>query len=156
MYEKEIDRILKSLLQGKGAAGSNIDINIEKLLTFSLKQISVGYDSALYLAGFRSGASFAKGLGVHDSEKLKKNMEQMFSRSGMGLAEITGMAPLTMKVDKSSTCYGIQTAEKPICFFKAGFFAGAVSEVQGKKVACIETKCHAKGDKHCEFQINVQ
>ena len=156
MYEKEIERILKSLLQGKGDAGSSIDINIEKLLTLSLKQISVGYDSALYLAGFRSGEAFVKGLGVKDSEKLKKNIEQAFLKSGMGLAEITGMAPLTMKVEKSSTCYGIQTAEKPVCYFKAGFFAGAVSAVEGKKVACIETKCHAKGDKHCEFQINVQ
>ncbi len=156
MYEKQINVILKSLMQGKGAAGSNIDINIEKLLTLSLKQISVGYDSALYLAGYRSGESFAKGLGVKDPEELKKSIKLMFSKSGMGEADISGMAPLVMKVEKSSTCYGTQSGEKPVCFFKAGFFAGAVSAVQGKKVACIETKCHAKGDKHCEFQINVQ
>lgn len=156
MYEKEIQKILLKLLQGHGAVGSNIDINIEKLLTLSLKQISVGYDSALYLAGYRSGESFVKGIGVTDAENLKKNIELMFSKSGMGEAEITGMNPLILKVEKSSTCYGTQTAQKPVCFFKAGFFAGAVSTVQGKKVACVETKCHAKGDEHCEFQINVQ
>jgi predicted hydrocarbon binding protein len=156
MYEKEIQEILKSLLQGKGSTGRNIDINIEKLITLSLKQMSVGYDSALYLAGYRSGESFVQGLGIRDESGLKKNLELMFNRSGMGDAEISGNNPVILKVKKSSTCYGIQSSQKPVCFFKAGFFAGAVSSIKGKKVPCVEKKCHAKGDDHCEFEINVQ
>ena len=156
MYEKEIQEILKNLLQGKGASGLNIDINIEKLITLSLKQMSVGYDSALYLAGYRSGESFVKGVSIKDPGKLKKNIELLFLKSGMGEAEVTGTEPLTLVVKKSSTCYGTRSAEKPVCFFKAGFFAGAVSAVRGEKVPCIETKCHAKGDEHCEFLINVK
>ena len=156
MYEKEIQEILKGLLKGKGASGLNIDINIEKLITLSLKQMSVGYDSALYMAGYRSGESFVKGVGIKDSGNLKKNIEQVFLKSGMGEAEITGEEAPTLVVKKSSTCYGTQSSQKPVCFFKAGFFAGAVSAVEGRKLPCIETKCHAKGDKHCEFQINVK
>jgi len=155
MYEKEIMETLENLLKGKGAAGTSIDINMEKLLTLSLKQISVGYDSALYLAGYKSGESFVNGFGIKDNKKLKESIEAMFSKSGMGDAEITDDEPLTMRVEKNSTCYGTKTLQKPACYFKAGFLAGAVSTINGKKVPCVETKCYAKGDKYCEFQIRV-
>ena len=153
MYEKEISDTLKNLLKGKGASGTSVDINMEKLLTLSLKQLSVGYDSALYLAGFKSGESFTGSLGIKDMAGLKESMELLFSKSGMGDAKMMKTDPATMKVEKNSTCYGTKSLGKPACFFKAGFLAGAVSTLKKRKVPCVETKCYAKGDDYCEFQI---
>ncbi|MHA1854387.1 MAG: hypothetical protein ACTSUF_12885 [Candidatus Heimdallarchaeaceae archaeon] len=37
-----------------------------------------------------------------------------------------------------------------------GLFAAGIYAISGKKVAAKETKCIAKGDKHCEFIIKIK
>jgi predicted hydrocarbon binding protein len=46
-------------------------------------------------------------------------------------------------------------AQKPICHFISGYFAGVLSVVFGKNVECLETKCSANNDRYCEFQTNT-
>jgi len=43
------------------------------------------------------------------------------------------------------------TADKPICFFSAGYSAGWCSEAYGLEVHAREIKCTAHGDDKCEF-----
>ncbi|MBN1594857.1 4-vinyl reductase, partial [candidate division FCPU426 bacterium] len=42
-------------------------------------------------------------------------------------------------------------ADKPVCFFSAGYSAGWCSEAYGIEVHARETKCTACGDDRCEF-----
>ncbi len=50
---------------------------------------------------------------------------------------------------------------RPVCHFLAGFFAG-MAEAYAELVkpyrsySCVETKCVAKGDPHCEFKLFAQ
>jgi len=46
-------------------------------------------------------------------------------------------------------------SKKPVCDFLAGFFVGMLEEIYKKEYTCEETKCITKGDKHCEFKIEV-
>lgn len=50
--------------------------------------------------------------------------------------------------------------EGPVCHFLAGFFAGmaeACAELFNRSsYSCVETKCVAIGDPHCEFRLYVQ
>ena len=40
-----------------------------------------------------------------------------------------------------------------ICHFIRGYLAGALSTILNAEIGLIETKCAAKGDDYCEFQI---
>ena len=54
-----------------------------------------------------------------------------------------------------------QGLERPVCHFLAGFFAG-MAEAYAELVkpslsySCVETKCEAIGDPHCEFNLFAQ
>lgn len=45
------------------------------------------------------------------------------------------------------------TAHEPVCWQLAGYIAGYCSEVFDMQLHCRETKCVAKGDDHCEFDV---
>jgi predicted hydrocarbon binding protein len=50
---------------------------------------------------------------------------------------------------------------RPVCYFLAGFFAG-MAEAYGELLrppvsySCVEEKCVAIGDPHCEFRLSTQ
>ncbi|MFH1752210.1 MAG: 4-vinyl reductase, partial [archaeon] len=44
-------------------------------------------------------------------------------------------------------------SKKAICHTLRGYFTGTASNVCGKELEAIETKCMAKGDAFCEFVI---
>ena len=46
-------------------------------------------------------------------------------------------------------------SEKPVCDFLAGYFVGIFEEIFKKEYTCEENKCIAKGDKYCEFKIEI-
>lgn len=46
--------------------------------------------------------------------------------------------------------------QTPICHFLRGFLSGVLSVVKGREVILIETKCIAKGDEWCDFQIKKE
>lgn len=44
-------------------------------------------------------------------------------------------------------------SKEPVDYWNAGAWAGVLDYILGKKTACIETSCIAKGQKYCEFVI---
>jgi len=150
MYKEEIQKCLKNLVNGEGKVGENVDINVERLITLSIENISVAYSAALYLAGFKAGREFVKTLDIKDMCELKDKIKESFEKSGLGEVEIDKQAFI---VTKNSTCYGMESIGKKVCYFKLGFFSGAVSEMLGKDVKGTETMCYANGDECCRFEI---
>lgn len=54
-----------------------------------------------------------------------------------------------------------QGFKRPVCHFLAGFFAGAAEAwaemvEPSRSYSCVETKCVAIGDPHCEFRLVAQ
>ncbi|MEW6329112.1 MAG: 4-vinyl reductase, partial [Candidatus Micrarchaeota archaeon] len=59
---------------------------------------------------------------------------------------------ILLRVFNSSNAEGMKT-EWPVCYDLAGMFAGAAEVVFDKEMYCMETKCIAKGDEFCEFEV---
>ncbi len=83
-------------------------------------------------------------------------LEQFYER-GYGVAEIMEFDAKNgsgrMKVKNSFIATGYGKSKEPVCYSVAGIFAGAGDILFGKRTECRETKCIAKGDPHCEFEI---
>ena len=118
------------------------------------------YDSARMYA--QSSGSNIKGditrIGPDISkEDLGKILMDHFSEHGYGCGEITEMdlsvPRVKIKVTNSANTMGYKESEKPVCHFIRGIFAGAVTVALERSMHCVETKCTAKGDPQCEFEI---
>ncbi|MBI5091465.1 MAG: sigma 54-interacting transcriptional regulator [Candidatus Hydrogenedentes bacterium] len=46
---------------------------------------------------------------------------------------------------------GLDPLDYPVCWYTAGYFAGHISEIVGRRVITSETECIAKGDPCCRF-----
>jgi len=57
-------------------------------------------------------------------------------------------------VEGSFEAKGYGKSTIPVCHFLRGYLAGFLSTILVAKVELLETKCLAKGDGHCEFQVN--
>lgn len=66
------------------------------------------------------------------------------------LAIAAGTASLRLR--EGAECEGRQSAF-PYSQFLRGYLAGAFSVIFGSEATCTETKCVAKGDDACEFEI---
>lgn len=60
---------------------------------------------------------------------------------------------MKFKMDNSfiASFYGM--SKRPVCHLLAGHLAGTISEIYGKEYEAIETKCLARGDMHCIFDV---
>jgi predicted hydrocarbon binding protein len=50
-------------------------------------------------------------------------------------------------------CYLEGESKTPENHFVAGFFKGYFSTILSKELACTKTKCMAKGDEYCEYEL---
>ena len=48
-----------------------------------------------------------------------------------------------------------QHSQVPSCYFLKGYIEGLIETLTGKHATSEETKCMAKGDHYCEFQITL-
>lgn len=96
-------------------------------------------------------------LGKISQEKAAQEMMKECERWGYGHAELleldTSQPYARAKVTNSFNAMGYENSEKPVCHFLRGIFAGASSVVFEQEMHCSETKCIAKGDPHCEFEV---
>jgi predicted hydrocarbon binding protein len=108
-------------------------------------------------AGKQAGREFSGGLmrlGM-EFEELPSMLEEFFTQGGWG--KIQTEVDFTMKkafvtIRNSATARQIETKE-PVCHFIRGFIAGVCDIMFHGITECLETKCMAKGDAHCEFRV---
>ena len=90
-------------------------------------------------------------------ESVAKRMLKQFSGWGYGHAEILELNKATLytrlRVTNSANALGYEKSKKPVCHFVRGIFAGAATILMDRKMGCLETKCVAKGDPYCEFEV---
>lgn len=108
-------------------------------------------------AGKNAGEQFASRLiklGMEFSE-LPSMLEEFFTLGGWGKiqAEINiAKKEATITIINSITARGAESKE-PICHLIRGFIAGVANVMFHGLSECVETKCIAKGDPHCEFRV---
>lgn len=111
----------------------------------------------MFKVGQQAGEQFAKSLikeGLKN-EELKYALEIFLTRGGWGKVRAK------VNVQKQRAVVRIRNlvttrqtrAKRPICHFITGYIAGVIGVMLKKNVQCTETKCRAKGDGFCEFQV---
>ena len=85
----------------------------------------------------------------------------LYTTAGWGLATISELnferKHAVVRFERNFECQPHKDAEsKPYSHFVRGDLSGWFGEIFGSPVRCIETACIAKGDKFCEFSINVE
>jgi Predicted hydrocarbon binding protein (contains V4R domain) len=63
---------------------------------------------------------------------------------------------MEIRVEGSILVEAVGSSKKPVCEPMAGFFAGFLSELLGKKVEVKETTCTAQGHEKCIFKISIK
>lgn len=54
--------------------------------------------------------------------------------------------------DECGICSGLPKINEPVCFFEAGFIAGALEQITRKDTIVRESKCWGLGDRVCRFE----
>jgi predicted hydrocarbon binding protein len=117
-------------------------------------------EAAIYAQGFSYGrAAWENLFGIH-RPKTKESLADMlkiYVATGWGRIELLDINPThktaKVKLVEAFECTGLSTG-KPESHFISGHLAGAFSAYFGSDVKAVETKCMAKGDSHCEFDIS--
>ncbi|MEM2975325.1 MAG: 4-vinyl reductase [Candidatus Bathyarchaeia archaeon] len=79
-----------------------------------------------------------------------------FKVSKAQLLKMAVLKSLTIKVENGFIPRAVGDREEAACHFLRGFFVGAYETYTGEKCSCEETKCMAKGDPFCEFQLKKE
>jgi predicted hydrocarbon binding protein len=133
--------------------GSLFD-EIQKILTPS------GFAAVFYNAGKKSGSSMARLLSIKyglRGESLISALIQATKAIGWGQIEDFDMNEKglvgSVKVRMCFEALMRGHREEKVCHWSRGFVAGFLSQVVGKNVEAVETKCIATGDEICEFEV---
>ena len=136
---------------------------------FILKNLQeeIGYEKTKELlfnagnpAGIDASTKRQRETGTTGLDAMKKHAEMALT-NGWGVAELDinkddKKINLIMKHCWEAEAYREIFKEKtkdPICSFLRGYIKGAADTGIGVNSKIIETKCIAKGDPHCEFEI---
>jgi predicted hydrocarbon binding protein len=97
-----------------------------------------------------------KVMRVFSKRKIAEKLVEEFSKRGFGTTEILEFDEKRQSgrvlIRNSHNALGYRSNE-PVCHATAGVFANGGELMFGKKMICRETKCIAKGDEHCEFEL---
>ncbi len=155
-WEKTINTELDEYFAGKKQGKENI--LSKRAIIYSLEWLSVGYFSALYMAG--------KKFGKHTlAERVRGNVRdandflmKFFSDMGFGRLKVvnSGGTRFVFRLEHCATCWKMAPVGKQICFFEAGIIAGILEAKIGKRVTVQETLCGGLGDECDEFLARVE
>ncbi len=149
---KELDEYFAGKKRGKESIMS------KRAIIYSLEWLSVGYFSALYMAGKK----YAKhALAERIKGKLPDAhtfLVKFFSDMGFGKLVVEGAQNkrYVYRLEHCSTCWEMPPVGKPVCFFEAGLIAGILEAKLGKRVTVTETLCGGLGDNCDEFIARIE
>jgi len=120
-----------------------------------------GGDVVLYQQGYSYGKEFAESFLTRlGRDYLTRNFDYtlgLLSATGWGIPELVGpkygFPNIDITLQSCLECEGIG-AVQPVCNFVRGFLTGVLGTIAGGTVHCEETKCLAKGDSYCQFEIH--
>jgi hypothetical protein len=138
-------------------------IRPEVLITFQKeaeKELGEKAGHILFLSGFQGGSLSSKKYRevFHFSdEEILRFMIEMGPQIGWGRFELERFDPanksLTLKVYHSPFAEAYGLSQKPVCHFIRGVLSGMASVIFEKESEIMETRCLAKGDPFCRFEI---
>ena len=137
----------------------NLFEEIEKILTPS------GFAAVFYNAGKKSGENYVRyykeKFGLKSKEELIKALIMGTSAVGWGKVDthILDLNTLTGNIKIRQNIEAVlreKKATQPVCHWTRGFISGYLTALTGVDIEILETKCLAKGDEYCEFEVKVK
>lgn len=121
-----------------------------------------GGDVILYELGTEYGKGIAEYfMGVLGKDDLKRIYEyglNVLAATGWGIPELVGskneFPNMTIKLSSCFECDG-RYSKYEVCSFMRGFLAGVFGTISEHNVHGEESKCLAKGDSYCQFQLRT-
>jgi predicted hydrocarbon binding protein len=114
---------------------------------------------------YQQGSSYGKDLAEFFITRLGRDYLQRNYDYGMHLLAATGWGipewdaseggfpNIMVKLSSCFECEGV-TSQREVCSFMRGFLTGVFGTIAGQTVHCEESKCIAKGDPNCEFELH--
>ena len=159
--------MLGDVAEGRPNLGSTMDVNVYRLMQFTLRDVLVKKfdpetaDRVFYEAGQSAGRSFCSELLNKDAEfndfvaELQDKLKQL--KIGILRIEKADMDNLhfTMTVAEDVDCSGLPASDETICTYDEGFISGVLSEFTGKSFDVKEVDCWCSGDRVCRFDAKL-
>ncbi len=157
--------LLGDIHQGRPNLGSKIDLDIYRLLMFTLRDTverSCGTeetDRIFMEAGKIAGAEFYKHFihPVNSVEKFFSKTQETLREKNMGILRVEeadfdgGRVVLTM--DEDVECSGLPELDFEVCVFDEGFVAALVESFAGEKWTAKELDSWCTGARTCRFLV---
>jgi len=172
----ELEKELRDVAKGKPRKplgeklGKEITLNFLRVVIFTLQWTSVGYHSALRLAGMKLGRRIGEGSEKTEFSLVLEEVKRIIIALRGGRVE-SEIMPETkgakLKIYDSPITVDVPNVLQNLCFFEEGFIDGYLDGVIAKsgplaiantglsveKVSVEEKRCIGLGDDHCEFLI---
>jgi len=173
---EDLKNDLTNIIRGKSprflrkGLGDSADIRLLRMIVFSLQWTSVGYRSALRLAGMKFGRRMGEMSDKTELSLILNDIKRMIEVLRGGKVEVEIMPELKgaqIKICDSSLTAGVPNISQNLCFFEEGFIEGyldgiiikigsisvAKKEIGINKSAVEEKRCVGLGDDCCVFSI---
>ncbi|MBU0546592.1 MAG: V4R domain-containing protein [Patescibacteria group bacterium] len=170
--EKDIADIIKEkpLKSLRKELGDDADIRLLRMIVFSLQWTSIGYQSALRLAGMKFGRRIGENSEKTELSLVLNEIKKIIETLKGGKVEIEimpGLKGVQIKIYDSFLTSGVPNVLQNLCFFNEGFIEGYIDGVMAKngslvvageessvkKVSVEEKRCIGLGDDYCGFLI---
>lgn len=117
-------------------------------------------DSILSAVGRQTGRQAARSI-QEQSDTIDDTIDAFLHEmqgAGVGIPTIMQETPsrATIRVEESAVSAGVHPSGEAECHYLSGLFTGLYEAVKEHRVQTTETKCCAKGDAYCEFDIDLR
>lgn len=173
---KDLEKDLVDIAEGnplktlRKELGDEVNIRALRMVIFALQWTSVGYQSALRLAGMKLGKRIGTVCEKTELSLVLESIKRIIETLRNGKVEIEIMPELKgaqLKIYESSLTCGIPNVLQTLCFFEEGFIEGFIDgviskkgpivvadkEISIKEVSVEEKRCIGLGDDFCGFVI---
>lgn len=128
------------------------------------ERLGSGAEAMLYHLGLEVGRirgrhalQLARRLGIEDVGKRLETVAKALKALGYGViefVEVDERAPrIRVRIHSSIECELGRGADRPFSQYIRGLISGLASEVFQREMITEETRCIARGDPHCEFEL---
>jgi predicted hydrocarbon binding protein len=173
---ESLKKDLRSIVGGKAPKilrkelGDTVDVRYLRMVTFGLQWASVGYQSALRLAGMKFGKKLGTDCEKTELSLILEEIKKIIESLRGGRVEIEVMPKLKgvqLKIYESALTAEVPNILQNLCFFEEGFIEGYIDGVLSRqnsiavaggdfsvnKVSVEEKRCIGLGDDFCGFFI---
>ena len=109
-----------------------------------------GLNGAVYLAG----RQWAQSLAFAGPADLLRTLAEL----RLGVPRVLSQSADTIEIELAETlsAAGLPPVGEPVCHFEAGFLAGGLARLTGKRVQVRETACWGTGEQRCVFVAKLE